>query len=332
MSHEIKEHDNQEGRGMAWHGLTQVNPELSLDNCHLNDWDYKIEPVMVNGLATPFDVLTTTDVPELFIGRPFQRKSFKPITNKRLIHELTEAIGKEGLTLESCGTIMNRGRQFFSFSFDAAKFQAASRPFQSFLNIGNGNDMSCTLWANTSNTCTVCNNTFVANLDSEGMIMRVKKTKFSDFKISELGAAVSAMIRGQAKFAKTLNELAGIGCDETTARAIFAGFVGEGGKPLSERSANIVDRLVSLFQHGTGNGNDGNDLSDVFQAFTDYYTHEAASGKGDAKANWKNYLSSEYGAGKENKLLAWNLLTNAEKRTALIEIGEGVLKATASKA
>ena len=326
MSHEIQEHDIQEGRSMAWHNLTQVNSELSLANCHLNGFDYVAHPVIVDGKETHFSVLGVTDVPGLFIGRPYVAKSFKPITNKRLIGELTEAIGKQGLTLESCGTIMNRGRQFLSFSMEAAKFNAANRPFQSYLNVGNGNDMSSPLWANTSNTCTVCNNTFTVNMDDKGKIMRVKKTQFSEFKVSELGAAIDAMLRGQVKFAKQLNELAQIQCDEPTAREIFAGFVGEANEALSDRAQGTVESLTKLFL--SGNGNDGNDLSDVFQAFTDYYTHQAANGQDTPEAKWKNYLSSEFGAGKEHKVKAWEMLTKEETRAGLILIGKSAIEAT----
>ncbi len=330
MSDEIHQWDKQEGRKMGWHGKTDVNPELSLANCHLNKWDYTPKDVMVDNQKTGFRALGVTDVPGLIVGRPYAEKSFKPITNKRLMDELSDAIGKQGLSLESCGTLFNRGRQFFSFSMDAGKFQAANRPFESFLNIGNGNDMSCPLWVNTSNICTVCNNTFTANLDDKGMIMKVKKTKFSEFKISELGSAVQSMLRGQAQFAKTLNELASIECSVDMANEIFAGFIGEIGQALSERAQNTIDGLLQLF--ATGKGNNGKDMSDVFSAFTDHFTHEAASGKDDQAARWKNHLSSEFGAGRANKVKAWDMLTKEETRNGLILMGKGILAETAKKA
>lgn len=48
MSHEIQEHDVQEGIEQAWHGLTQVNPDMSMDNNWLRTWDYESRPVLVN--------------------------------------------------------------------------------------------------------------------------------------------------------------------------------------------------------------------------------------------------------------------------------------------
>jgi len=90
---------------------------------------------------------------------------------------------------------------------------------------------------------------------------------------------------------------------------------------------NTIDRLVALFK--TGAGNNGDDMADVFQGLTDYYTHEAASGKGDETANWKNFVSSEFGAGKTAKMESWNILTDAKLRKATIALGNKVLKITA---
>lgn len=331
MAHEIKEHDKQQGRKQAWHGLTDVREDLTLDNCWLKDWDYAPQAVTVNGKETPFMVLGVSDEPELFIGRPYQKKTFKPVLNTVLIAQIAEAIKGQNLTLESCGTVLNRGRLFLSFGLAEAKFQAAGREFEAFLNIGNGNDMSSPLWVNTSNTCTVCNNTFTANLADKGLVMSVKKTQFSDFKLADMGRAIKAMITGQKAFAKALGTLAGLKCDDKTAREFFAGFLTVNPEnPLSTRSEGIVERLTVLFKSGAGN--DGNDFSDVFQAITDYYTHEAANAQGDAGANWKNWISSEFGAGKQSKIEGWEILTNDKTRASMVTMGRKVLKVTAQAA
>lgn len=331
MSHEIQENDKQQGRVMAWHGLTDVKEDLSLENCWLSTWDYIGKPVQLeDGTKTPFCALTVSDVPNLFVGQSYNPKTFKPVTNAGLIAKLTKAIENQGVTLESCGTIMNRARQFFSFSLDAAKFQAAGREFKAFLNIGNGNDKSSPLWVNTSNICTVCNNTFTANLSDAGMIMSVKKTQFSEFKLAEMGQAIASMLRGQAKFAKQLNELHAIPCDEITAREFLAGFIGDANAALSTRSNNTLDRLIQLFKGGAGN--DGNDYSDVFQALTDYYTHESAGEGNEAENRQKQFVSSEFGTAKQRKMEAWSMINDENQRNGLILIGKQILKLTAEKA
>lgn len=348
MSHEIMEHDKQEGRKQAWHGLTVVNPELSLANCHLRNWDYIAKPVTVEGMETPFSVLGVTDNCQvdklnengevigkypLTIGEPFNTDTFKPITNAQLLDVIAEAVDGKGLTLESCGTVFNRGRQFLSLALPDNSFVAAGREFKSFLNIGNGNNQTSPLWVNTSNICTVCNNTFSANMALAGLIMAIKKTKFSKLKMENFGRAIEAMLNGQKEFAKSLGLLGNKACDEKTAREFFAGFitgVSDNATPLSTRGENTLNELVALFNHGAGN--DGNDFSDVFQAATDYFTHTAASGQDNDAAKWKNFVSSEFGSGKTAKQECWSILNNEKVRKAVIAFGKRVLKVTADEA
>lgn len=342
MSHEIMEHDKQQGRKMAWHNLTDVQPELSLGNCWLREWDYMPKAIEIDGKKTPFAALGVTDnamvtdditgeSTPLIIGRPYQIKSFRPVLNAEQLERVDKAIEGHGLILSSAGSIMNRGRTFLSFEISGGKFDAAGRPFEAYLNIGNGNDMSSPLWVNTSNICTVCNNTFTANLADKGLIMSVKKTQFSELRLADMGRAISAALSGQKEFARALGKLSQIECDEKTALEFFAGFISpDVENPLSTRAENTIARLVELFKGGAGN--DGNDFSDVFQAVTDYFTHEAANGAGDLSANWKNFVSSEFGAGKAAKQSAWQGLTDDKTRKGFVTIGRNVLSITAKAA
>ncbi len=348
MSHGIKECDKVESRDQEWHGLAIVNPELSLENCHLRSWDYQPKAVLtedghklalsvlgVNDGAM-MDVLNDDGEPTgekspLIVGGAYNPRTFKPVLNVRLLELLTKAIEGFGLTLESCGTVFNRGRLFLSFGLAGANFQVNGQEYKAFLNVGNGNDKSSPLWLNTSNTKSVCNNTFTINMNSAGQIMSVKKTQFSDFKLAEMGKAIAAMLRSQKEFAKILTRLCKVECDEKTAREFFAGFLTPNPDvSLSTRAQGNIDRLVELFSHGAGN--DGNDFNDCFQSITDFYTHEAASGKGDESAQWKNFVSSEFGAGKTAKMQAWEILTDEKLRKATIQVGRKVLKLTANEA
>lgn len=321
--HEIMEHDKQQGREMAWHKLTEVVPLLELLSCWLSLWDYTPKPLpLPNGKPSPWDILGVTDVEDLTVGKPYDRGSFKPITNKRLIDILEKGIAGKDLVLASCGTVKNRGRQFFSFQMGEA-YKAADRQFVPFFNVGNGNDMSSKLWPNTSNTCTVCNNTFDFNAQSAGIIMEVKKTKFSEPRVEDFGRAISAMLGEQTEWAKLFEQLARIKASEDTAREFFAGFLSTG-KALSTRAENTIERLVCLFKDQS-KGNSGVNFADVFSALTDYYSHESSGGEN----TWKQFVSSEFGSGNAEKIRAWALITDKSKREALVKIGRETLKRTA---
>lgn len=340
MSDGIGQYDFQQGRTMGWHNKTDVVPDLSLQNSRMRPeiWDYIAKTVYVDRkqgavikkAETPFRILGVTDIDDLEIGIPYNPDTFKPLTLARLIPILETAMKDINLPLESCGRINNASRIFFSFNMEE-NFTAGDRQFKSFLNIGNGNTKMEKTWINTSNICTVCQNTYELNLQGSGMIMEIKKTKFSEIKLPDLGKAIGFMVKGQKEFAKAFGKLALTKCDENQAREFFAGFLAIENcaieSPLSTRSQGVVDNLVVMFR--SGKGNDGNDYSDVFQAITDYYSHEAASGRGDGNANWKNFLSSEYGAGRNSKQAAWEILNNEASRKSTVLIGKKVLKLTA---
>lgn len=344
MSHEIMEHDVQEGKTLAWHGLTRVKPDLTLDNCWLNSWDYQVKRIVIDGAKTAFGLLGVNDgatvagedldpatmmparVP-LIVGDSFNVHTFKPVMNTRLLSAVKEAVEGCGLELVSDGTVFNRGRTFLSFEMTAAKFTAANRPFVAYLNIGNGNNQTSPLWVNTSNTCIVCQNTFQMNMGAKGKIMEIKKTKFSDFKISAMGAAIETMLAGQKEFAVLLNRLASIECKEEKARQFFAGFLGETNEPLSVKASNAIESLVVMFK--SGKGNTGETWADVFQAGTDWFTHSAASNEDTDAARWKNHMSSEFGSGANKKQILWDVLKQADTRNTLIAMGKEILETTA---
>lgn len=343
MAHEILEHDVQQGREMAWHGLTQVREDLSLDNCWLGTWDYMpIRCIGENGEKTPFFMLGVSDVPEerneageviqprLIVGTPYDSDSFKPVTNARLIELLKKVTAGKDVILASNGTVKNRGRHYFSFQMGES-YRAAGRDFVPYFNVGNGNDRTSPVWQNISNTCTVCNNTFQMNMLQSGLIMEVKKTKFSEIAMGDFTKAAKALLAGQKEFAEQLEALAKIPCNEEQARQFFAGFLGKPDTALSTRAENNIDRLIVLFK-SEQQGNTGSNWSDVFQALTDFYTHEAASAENDPKAKWKNFVSSEFGSGLKHKQQAWMVINTEKLRNGMLIVGKKILKLTAQAA
>ncbi len=348
MSHEIMEHDVQEGIEQAWHGLTTVNPELSLENCWLRTWDYVEKPIVVDGKPSRFAILGVTDDatdilnpnnPEselnprvsLTVGKSFSRHTFKPVFNAKLIELLDKATKGKDMRLVSDGTVMQRGRQFLSFALGDS-YRSGGREFKPFFNIGNGNDMSSPLWQNISNTCTVCNNTFQMNMGQAGLIQEVKKTKYSELVLADFSKAARVMLAGQKEFAEMFDALAVQEVTEEAARQFLVGFfhANKQNTPLATKTANNVDAIVKLFH--TGAGNEGKNLADLFSALTDFYTHLSASAQGDTKANWKNFVSSEFGSAREEKQRAWMLINVDGERTKMRKLGMRIMKLTAEKA
>ncbi len=79
----------------------------------------------------------------------------------------------------------------------------------------------------------------------------------------------------------------------------------------------------------TGKGNHGKDWSDVFQAVTDYYTHESAGTKATAQEQEE---SSEYKTGATKKARAYAILQNDAAIAATVAKGRAYLDKTTAKA
>lgn len=336
MSHEIRTEDTQEGRSMAWHKLTVVKPDLDLDNCHLNianqnGWD--VQPVSIvakkadgTEIAPPkgdtWEALITEEnlkggEKPLFVSAPYNRETYSPLTNAEFIRIIRESLEAAGLPLdvESCGSVFNRRRVFLSIALPGGEtFEAGGRQFKGFLNFFNSFDKSCEFLGNYSNICPVCNNTFNANLDTGGCF--IPHTKNMKARLSDLPAIIAKALEMQDEFKNEFLKMAGRTVTLEQAKGIIVSFLCDKNK-LSTRSFNDSEQIATLFVKG--DGNHGENLADVFSAFTDFYSHFSA---GEDKE--KQFQSSEFGAGAVAKRDAFQFLSMLCDKTLPEHVKRGV--------
>jgi hypothetical protein len=126
-----------------------------------------------------------------------------------------------------------------------------------------------------------------------------KHSKNLKASLPEIGNMVDKAIGVQAEFILELEKLANIPCAQSKAEKIYTGFVSPPeAEKLSSRGRGIVDSLLSLFVRGKGNS--GENMADLFSGATDYYSHESAG-----ENRWKQFVSSEFGAGSNRKQEFW---------------------------
>jgi hypothetical protein len=342
MAHRIYKNDKQQGTTMGWHGLTEICPEISLGSNWLRQWETVETPLFFDGgAASPFRVLRCSDIPDVTIGLPYNPDTFRPVSNSAFLQLIQDSISGTSHKVVSVGSVRNRGRVFVSIELVGREmFTAAGRKFSAFLNFGNGHDKSSVLCVNTSNTCTVCDNTFSANLftvedknaskgsqTDDDLKFRLRHCKNVAMRFPALANLIDKAIGVQGEFAATLDALALQPIALPVVEPLFAGFIGRNivkadlDKGLSVRARNTVTRLTGLFQSGAGNR--GENLADAFSAVTDYYTHESSGG--DDKN--RQFLSSEYGAGQIAKADFWRGIQDSESRSNFIDRGEVLLAA-----
>lgn len=310
------ERDVQTGIEQAWHGKTNVVECITRENSGIV-YPMEKQPLYLkiekDGEATFneagfFGIVSLDD--NLPIGNPVG-EDYNLISNSDIFDLIENSLGGTKHTIVSAGSVENRSKVFVSAKLDENSIiKAAGRESENVLNFmfGHGGKMGVNI--RTGITVIVCANTLNMALSRRGELsLNIKHTKNSAAKIPSIEKAIDAHLGVAAEFKRAMDEVAGIKATEVDARKIFAGFVGrdQSGKPveeLSTRAENTVDRLTELFHKGKGN--DGNDMSDVFNAFTDYYSHESSGGND----RWKQFVSSEYGSAGRDKQEAYSLITD----------------------
>ena len=313
MSHGITKRDRQEARHMGWHNLTQINETLDLKNNWLTKWDIQeVGLQTAEGVEVPFKILTGTDDQEV-IGKPFAG-TYTPVTNKAFLDMVGEAIsGVKGAVVESVGSVNNRGRVFVSLSVKGMdKFKVGNREFLDYLNFGNGHDQTSAVWANASNICTVCDNTFSMNLNADQEVkIKVKHSKDVVVRLENISEVIDAYAGTRAKFKAEFERLMNEPIKTDKARDLFAGWMirssgGNQERDLGPKTLTKVNRVTELFK--SGRGNKGENRADAFSAVTDYYTHESTRNGGANVA--RQVFSSDFGLGRMAKSDFWNVIRN----------------------
>lgn len=314
---------------MGWHKLTKINEKLDLVDNWLTKWDIQeVQLETADGIEVPFKILTGTD-DHKFIGKPYAG-SYTPVTNRQFLNMVGEAISNvKGAVIESVGSVNNRGRVFVSISIKGMdKFKVGAREFYDYLNFGNGHDQSCAIWANSSNTCTVCNNTFDLNLSSDDVAIkcRVKHSKDVIAKLDNIVEIVDAYAGTQARFKADFERLMNEDMKIDQARNLFAGWLirssgGNQERDLGPKTLTKVQRLTELFE--SGRGNSGENRADAFSAVTDFYTNESV--RNPVKNVARQVYSSSFGMGRAAKADFWNVIRNDKSVASYTASGKNAL-------
>lgn len=327
MSHNILERDIQTGIKMAWHNLTNVVEEITRENSGI-DYEMDCFPsfIEINGEKIRTNQKHVVSLDDNKVIGNAVGLDYAMISNGKVLDMVEEALSGTSHKIVSIGTVDNRQIGFISVQIDSA-FKAAKRATESVLNFHWGHGGKLALIAKTGFTVQVCQNTINLAMKERGDFkMSLKHTKNSVARIGNMSKAIEAYLSIREEFKVAMNAFANVSVDTIKAEKIFAGLIAPENaedEGLSTRAENTIERLGELFK--SGKGNDGDGLDDVFNAITDYYTHESSN-----KDNpWKQNVSSEFGAGSRMKELAYNTFRDTAALNKVIKRGEKVLVATA---
>lgn len=194
-----------------------------------------------------------------------------------------DAIGCK-VKLSTAGTLEKCRKFFLSFQLEGHEgMTAGGDAIASYLNFITSHDGEYSVKAYDSHIRIVCMNTFRWSLESAGNArFDVKHTKNAAGQFENLEAFLQDILNGRDVLKQTLESLQAIECDVVSAENFAKGYLAKvnkvpRGMELSSRSKNAALELVNLFQVGTGNN--GETLSDLWNAGTEYWTSGEGTGK-----------------------------------------------------
>lgn len=367
MSHGKGKFDIITSSEQDWHGLSEVHSGLNLDSPELalRRWDVEAYGTTYINPRTKKQVSADTiifgDEPEetesgearkeriakrkihcLFtsgagmpegtimpVGSPYA-PTYAPLSNARFLEAICKAVDKAGLSklVRSCGSVKNRQITFISLPLPGREVsklpgKGEGRISQNYLSALSSFNKLYNFLFGFYSFWTCCANT-AAWQDEEGGY-RVKHTPGKLPAIDNLGDIVCRVVKLQGEFDNECLKLASIEIDEEAMLAIFASFFTKGDGAMSTRSFNVGHSLITLWKSGAGN--EGKNLLDGFSAGTDFYTHSSAGA--EAKSNWKQFESSEFGQGaklKRELLVYLTALEDKPNRDKAIARGQQLLK------
>ncbi len=242
---------------------------------------------------------------------PAVNDTYGMVSNSEMWDVIETGLAGTTHKIVSAGSVEDRTKVFVSVEMGNGEITAAGRKTSAVLNFLWGHGGKLAVKAKTGFTVVVCANTLAVALREKGEFnLGFKHTKNAKSKLEGMAEAVKRHFAKVEEFVKINDRLADVACTDSRAREIFTGLIMRPAKlsdfepaKMSTRSANQVDALVELFSNKK-QGNDGINFADLLNAVTDYYTH--ANSGGDDK--WRQFVSSEFGAGQSAKEDFYRLL------------------------
>lgn len=327
MSAGITERDRQVGIENAWHKETIIREVVTLEEALPFD---VAEAVVCHKISKPdefgiisehivddasFKRLVATD-DWLPVGDPYG-PSYTPSSVKLFKSIVAKAFEDVPHKIISAGSVDDRCKLFCSIQTTDG-FRIGDREFKDYISILDSFDKSTSLTARYSNVCCVCANTVAMALKAGTEIGKAKHTAMLEMNVQRLLDAIDQFIGTSAQFQAMLKEAHETPCSRDEARAWLTGIAGRNMDAETNGLKQKTARLVELFD--SGKGNEGRTRLDVFQALTEFETHESSNRKGDTA----QYYTSEFGSSAQTKSLV--ATTFAKDWTRHIRHGEKLLE------
>lgn len=344
MSHEITNIDSLlVPKGQAyrtWHNLENTSPNEVITLEEVQELD--IHPTVVTGKVTaeingeqvPLEGYKSL-VAQTGSGKlhplHIAKNGYSIIQNQTVWDTMTKAL--EGIDIASkvtcVGTLSGMRKYFISVAVgdDDGGFEVNGDKFFGNLNFVTSHDGTMAFRAFDSCLRVVCANTLNWSVEGDKN-MDFKMYHKGDVKpvAASLGKYINSVLRGREMFKEAMEKFHTIQVADSDIEKVVGGFfiqqAYKTGNKLSEgfttRTRNTIEEISRLSRVGLGNS--GDNLYDVFNGATEYYT--TGEGVGKTTSAGKRAYSSEFGTASERKVEFADYLLSGRYESKMEEAGK----------
>lgn len=218
------------------------------------------------------------------------KDSYQPIPNRDIWDGLKVAIAHTGGKIVTAGTFNCCQKFFISVDIGHSESLINGDEFNAYLNFVTSHDGTLAAQAHDSQIRQVCRNTVMQSLQLSGDIgFKVYHTKNAPVVMEKFSELLNAVLQGRVTFKNQMEYLASVGITFDQAKHIALAFLSEDKKFPSHQAHNMALEIQDTFKNGMGNK--GKTLYDLFNAFTETYTHGSGVGK-KSSAEEKTYKAN----------------------------------------
>ena len=301
---------------------TSHNTEnATLESSTLN-WSVEKRPIfspddngaMVKAKNHAMMVRVDTDSPLGVVGAKYE-----PVQNSTLWEALCESLYDVDHTIENAGHLDDGKKVFIQAKVEDESFAIGGDKFNGLITFWASHDGSISIKLADTLERIWCSNTFNSSMHGNHKFnLTAKHTANVHFKLDGMMQALDEIFDHRRVLFAEVKRLAEMPCNTRTARNFAIGMLNSN----KTRGLNMVGAIVSKFRHGIGNK--GETMYDLWNGFTEYYTHGS---RDIATEKQQNNLvkSSELGAGARMKVNVFRNLIDTNRTAEMVRKGERIL-------
>ena len=273
---------------------------------------------------------TDLDEADQLVPLHIPKAGYKVIPNREVWDCMIKALKDFGAIVTSAGTL-ERGKKFFiSVSLEGEnEMKINGDKFLAYLNFCTSHDGTIAMNVFDSLIRIVCMNTLQASREAAGNVgFKVYHTKNASLGMSNLGDLLNAILMGRAQLKEVMEYMAKVTLSNEEAIAMAAGYfcISTGKEEIATRSYNAATEIATLFSRGMGNR--GENLYDLVNGATEYWTSGNGVGKATASLGSRVYRSS-MGSAADHKAAFVAMMADESDRMTAYKMGKSALDAYA---